>query len=330
MITEEPWHKEPWQNRGKGDVKAESKEVTVKSEIADLMCSSGSSILHKDFRIIGKIGPEDMPFAEAMAQIQDGERKKYGDAEIVSGVLRSISSKTLRSYLALIKDVDLKKLKDVLRVHYQQKTATELYQDLIAMRQELEKKEEPSSFLMRCLKTREEIIFAAGNSTDVQYTDEMVQGVFLRSLESGLQVDVVNKIRQLTNKKVTDVELIEGVSQAESMLKMREQKTSKKSVKVSAVAEEEVNETLKVMKEMKNELSVLKKDIDHMKNNRSDYRNDYPKSRYPAKRFSKCKSCEEKQVTRCNHCYRCGEGDHLARDCTKSGNGHRLFHQGQK
>ena len=276
-----------------------------------------ASVFRKDFRIIGQVGEpnqkDKLTYISLLRQIDDGRSKKYSDKEIVAAVLKAIGPKSLRSYLEHMKDLSLPKLCQVLRIHYREKSATELYQELIAMKQERD--ETPSQFLIRALDVRECIVFAAKeDESGVAYTQETVQGLFLKTLESGLDEDISSRIRPfLLRREVSDVELIQEVNFAEESSKLRQQKLNRdrqavnRQPKIGAVETTESSEMFKMMKEMKSQLSSLQNQVDEMK-----------KPRRPVRR-GVCADCFRQKNDRCNHCLKCGEEGHMARDCQSQG-----------
>ena len=64
-----------------------------------------------------------------MHQIDSGLKRDYQENEIVDAVIRAISPhSSLRSYVETLSDLSLAKLRRILRVHYREKTASEVYQ----------------------------------------------------------------------------------------------------------------------------------------------------------------------------------------------------------
>ena len=103
----------------------------------------------KDFKIAGQIGePEQkdrLTFSSLARQIEHGLSKGVPEPEIVDAVIRSIiPGMKLRSYLEGKANLTLPTLRRILRSHYQEKSATELYKQLTSEVQGM--KETPSFF----------------------------------------------------------------------------------------------------------------------------------------------------------------------------------------
>ena len=137
-------------------------------------------------------------------------------------------------------DLTLPRLHKILRLHFHERNATELYQLLINIAQQ--PNEDPQSFLMRALTVRQKIITASKElDSGIKYDASSVQSLFLHAVETGLTDETIRaKIRPLTqNLKVADEDLIGAMSLAISAEAERSNKfnlTSKgKSVKVSAI-----------------------------------------------------------------------------------------------
>ena len=122
------------------------------------------------------------------------------------------------------------------------------------MRQE--KDEEASQFLIRALDVREKIVFTAKEDEgSVCYTKETVQGLFLKTIESGLDQEVASRARTVLPKgNVSDVELISEINFAEESVKLRKHKQGpplkEKAIKlkISAVQKQEESEMLLALK----------------------------------------------------------------------------------
>ena len=93
-----------------------------------------SSLLRREFKISGQIGEpgqtEKLTFVSLMNQIDSGLKRDYQENEIGDAVIRAISPHSLRSYVETLSDLSLAKLRRILRVHYREKTASEVYKQL--------------------------------------------------------------------------------------------------------------------------------------------------------------------------------------------------------
>ena len=139
-----------------------------------------------------------MTYQFLISQIETGLKKGYTQSKVVTAVIRSIQAGLqLRSYLERLSGLTLPKLGKILRFHFQEKSATELYQ-LLANISQLPK-EDPQAFLIRALKTRQKIVFASQESdSKIKYDEELIQALFLRAVETGLSDETIRvKIRPL-------------------------------------------------------------------------------------------------------------------------------------
>ena len=121
-----------------------------------------------------------------ISQIEAGLRKKYTELEIVNAVVRAVQpGLLLRGYLESISNFTLPTLRKIIRFHFHERSATELYQTLANITQE--PKEDPQSFLIRALTIRQKIIFAFKEAdSNITYDESSAQGLFLHALETGL------------------------------------------------------------------------------------------------------------------------------------------------
>ena len=96
-------------------------------------------MLRREFKISGQIGEpgqtEKLTFVSLMHQTDSGLKRDYQENEIVDTVIRAISPhSSLRSYVETLSDLSLAKLRRILRVHYRDKAASEVYQQLATLR----------------------------------------------------------------------------------------------------------------------------------------------------------------------------------------------------
>ena len=133
----------------------------------------------------------------------------------MDATVRSINpGMRLRSYLEGLESLTLPLLRYILRFHYQEKSATELYQQLSTLVQEPQ--EGSQSFLIMALDTRQKILFAS-KEADIQfkYDPALVQGMFLHAMDTGLQDEAIwTRLRPFNqNPDVQDEDLIQQMNE---------------------------------------------------------------------------------------------------------------------
>ena len=145
----------------------------------------------REFKISGQVGEpgqkDKLSFSSLAHQIEQGINKGYTEVEIVDSVVRAIApGLQLRSYLEGKADLTLPTLRRILRFHYQEKGATELYKQLTSEVQG--SKESPQNFVIRALDLRQKIIFASQEAESaLRYDPVLVQSMFLHTVLTGLQ-----------------------------------------------------------------------------------------------------------------------------------------------
>ena len=102
----------------------------------------------------------------------------------------------------------LPRLRHILRSHYQEKSATELYCQLSTLVQEPQ--EGSQSFLIRALDTRQKILFASKEAdTQLKYDSLLVQGMFLQAVATGLLDEAIRtRLRPLLQNPGVQVEYL--------------------------------------------------------------------------------------------------------------------------
>ena len=94
----------------------------------------------------------------------------------------------LKSYLESRIDLTLQALRQILRTHYIEKDATELYHSLTRAVQE--PKETPVQFLMRSMDLRQQIVLASDRvKSGLKYSAELIQNQFLQTIMTVLYDD---------------------------------------------------------------------------------------------------------------------------------------------
>ena len=136
--------------------KTETKEPKVNLD--------ASKVLRRDFKIHGVVAGDNfkdgISFVSLSLQIAAGLKAGYKEND---AVIRAVSpSLQLRSYLEMIQDLTLTRLRLIMKAHFKQKSGTELYQELSNLRQETS--ETPRDFLVRAMSLRQQIIFVSSAS----------------------------------------------------------------------------------------------------------------------------------------------------------------------
>lgn len=141
--------------------------ATVSSSTSDMDVSPAPPsglVWRKDFKISGLIGEpgqkDRLTFSNLARQIENGLGRGYPESDITDAVIRAITpGLQLRSCLEGKENLTLPALRRILRSHYQERSATELYKQLTAEVQS--NKETPQNFLIRAMDLRQKILFAS-------------------------------------------------------------------------------------------------------------------------------------------------------------------------
>ena len=299
----------------------------------------------KEFKISGQIGDsrqkDRLSFTSLAHQINAGLDRGHQEKEVTEAVIRAINpGLRLRSYLEGKPDLTLATLRKILRSHYQEKGATEMYQLLSSGAQE--GGETPQEFLVRLLDLKQKVLFASQEAgSNLKYDPKLVHCMFLHSLLTGLRSDSIKlEVKPyLQNAEVTDEELFEKLNVAVSNEMERwqklgtrreeptrqglvqqvaqlpsssknqssaEGKTLEKPVKVDLLAE---------VRAMKAELAAIR---ETMGNQRNTGPNQYRFVEWERARPRGCLKCQREGVEyRCDHCYKCGKQGHFSYHCAQ-------------
>ena len=248
-------------------------------------------------------------------------------------------------------------LRQIMKAHFKQKSATELYQELSVLHQEAS--ESPQDFLVRALNLKQQIIFVS-NATDgsIKYEPSLVQALFLHVIETGLQDEAVSaKLRPLLEvASVTDEQLMEKVNRIMSAEAEHQNKmgvAGRKGVRVNQVEtasppgnqtqtsssqtpqsesskpqkkEPKPNTLVTALEAVQSNIASLKEAFDRVSApvERNSTRS-YASGDQSQFRRRQCNSCRTAGVDNCDHSFKCGSTDHFARGCRRVlGNGQRL------
>ena len=169
----------------KNSKQAEMVDATPNEVVKVPVAAFEKNFLRREFKIQGIVGEpgqkDKLGYQSLISQIESGLKRQYSEAEVVNAVVRAVQpGLQLRSYLESVSNLSLPKLRKILRFHYHEKSATELYQTLANITQL--PKEDPQSFLIRALTVRQKIIFASKESgSNITYDESSVQGLLYPS-----------------------------------------------------------------------------------------------------------------------------------------------------
>ena len=142
----------------------------------------------KTFRdFIGEKGQKDkLSYTSLLKQIEEGRDKGYSDKEIVNAVLRAIAPGLyLRNVLETTKNLTLSRLMKFLQSHVVERNTTDLCQHLSSITQGSQ--ETATQFVYRAMSLRQKlIVLSKSPAAEIKYDQDLVQRLFLKSLETGL------------------------------------------------------------------------------------------------------------------------------------------------
>ena len=335
-------------NQGQNPAEGPAKPVLTTDQVSPHLVQ----VSRRDLKISGQIGEpgqkDRLSFSSLIHQIEGALKKGHTDGEVVESVIRAVvPGSPLRSYLEGRHDLTLPVLRRMLRAHFQEKGATELYHRLSSLAQE--NKESGQSFLVRALDLRQKVIFASKEAgSGLRYDENLVQNMFLHALHTGLQSEAIrNELRPLLeNTSATDEELFEKMNQAAGRENERQEKlgsSSTKKVAVNAVSSAPEDPTpvkpkpregtlmteIAELRAGMAEVALIRKQLSDIQDAMRPQLHDQPMTRG---RRRGCFNCEkEGTADMCDHCFKCGSSEHFARGCRRryqdhaSGNGRRLL-----
>ena len=190
-----------------------------------------SIMLRKDFNISGKIGDfgkreGSISFTSLVHQVENAIKVGYENYEIVEACIKAIEpGSKLRFYLESKPDLTFPVLRKILRSHFGEPSATELYRQLNSAVQE--PRETPQQFLVRVIDLRQKIIFASQESeSEMNYDISLVQNMFLHALMTGFSDDNIKSDMKafLSDKTVSHETLFEQLNKATNSVNERKKK----------------------------------------------------------------------------------------------------------
>ena len=277
----------------------------------------------KDFKLSGMIGDgsNSLSYMSFIRQVEAGRKKGRTDAELVDGIIRSIQPGCqLRGYLEGRDDLSLPVMQRVIRSFYQEKTATELYQELCTLCQN--GRETPQDFLFRGLTLRQKILFASKEHAGGRYDARLVEHQFKHALCTGLADDMIRvELQRSVDVYDSDEALIAGLTEivrrnAEVQAKRGTARVKSLEVAANPVTDDLVEE-LKALRASVEELQQAVK-TPNWSVAESEQRMDPHRGNRRLR--NRCPNCQQGNIQRCFHCYRCGSDEHYKAFCPKKCN----------
>ena len=317
------------------------REIFTSQTKAETPSSAPNVFRFKDLKIQGVLSNEKnrLSFTSLNKQIDSAIEKSYPEREIVDAVINAISPQLhLKAYLEGMKNLSLQELRQILRSHYCEKSATEAYQELTNVVQE--PNETALNFLMRALKLRQHILLASEEKeSKIRYDDNLVQNVFINAVETGLADDAIRtRMRPfLEMSRVSDEVLIREINIAMTTesersnkfgARKRPVKNNQAPVQATEVADRQTIKETKATKQntLLASLEAVQADVAMIKKAMNSRQPENARNSGKSKRPpSACESCYSKdEAVKCDHCFICGSSEHFARGCkqrkSKQGN----------
>ena len=256
-----------------------------------------------------------LDYISLCSQVTEGKRKGYKDDEIAFALRRAVTTGTeLRRYLDSLPSLTLQEILQCIRSAYQEKSATELFQELTSLCQQ--SSENSQAFLFRALGLRQRVFLASEAEDQIHYDNNLVQSIFLHAISTGLSSDNIRSIMQPlldVSRVASDNQLIEKMTKATSeenerlsKQKMNQsQRSSTASVnEVSSGMEQAMKPLLKTIKDMTEKLDSLQSEMSQLKNN----------ARPSSWKRRGCEACTASGASY-SHCWKCGKSGHISRRC---------------
>ena len=337
-------------------LKTESRDIRGgrdenKNSVTLLNETLSKTMLKKEFKITGTINDQkrtDKPslnYISLIHQIEAGQRQNYTDEEIISGVIKAMTpGMRLRTVFETLPNLKLPRVRLMLRSHYSERSAAELFQLLSNSVQSGD--ESADEFLIKVYEIRQKLIFARKESgtVAVPFDDALIQSVFINCIETGISSEAIrNKVRPylpLPRQGETEVDFeavndklihqmniamstelehtekhknnarrctsVQTIGTSDSDVDDQQPSNSKK--KGVSFKDSESHQLVATLQAIQSQLGTLRQDVNQLRANSAttttDTNNRGTRSR--------CRSCIVEKIDFCDHCFRCGSSEHFA------------------
>ena len=169
----------------------------------------------KELKINGQIGSpgqkDKLTYTSLSFQIANARQRGFEDPEICAAVIKAISpGEYLRTYLEMCGNLTLDALIPILRTHFKEKDATLVYSELSNGTQNPSETE--NDFCLRMMSLRQKVLLMS-NEEGGQYTEELVQGQFQKSLATGFRREAIRQqLRNILKTPIDDIHLLKEIS----------------------------------------------------------------------------------------------------------------------
>ena len=341
--------------KNSNDVVKNSKDVSQKKTYPIVDNQVADSLRHfpwkKDLKLKGTIGdpkdtgPGKVTYLSLIRQIGKWVKKGYPEEEICDAVIEGISSdQSLRGMLEGKWDLSVAQLRRFLRVHFEEKDATEVYKDLSQLGQAVGQK--TKEFVMKAIELRDKILFASLESGNrFQYPEELVRSTCWHTVVTGIRDDnVKNDVKAILERNPEDMELLECLTTSVKDEQERQKKMKEEQVKANLIKQKKsdqdakkkeeaadkqptkVNSVVAELKEIKlavNEIKSVKDDVEMLKEcvrniggaNPNGFNFINNRNGNGRQVQFGCASCKQQNLRGCNHCFKCGDSTHKKPDC---------------
>lgn len=306
--------------------------------LKDLPC-----LPRREFKVQGgQIGDHtsDISYNSVCRQIEEGLRDNFTEPEIVRGVLRIIKPGDFKDMLMNKEDMTITELRGFLLSHLGEKSAIELFQELMCAKQG--EHESPQQFLYRVIGLKQRVLFSSKQTeAEIRYSPETVQGVFLHTVYQGIghkHSDIRRELKPfLSDNTVTDETILRHVMKITTDENERQRRLGSTHRQKYATAHSaqtdgepvqeantkrdttECKNKTDTIKELTEKMDALTKLVDSLAETvqrgcAHACASPRPKMNKRERQYG-CPKCRENNLPDCRHCFSCGEEGHRALGC---------------